>query len=199
MKKVGELVKRILENSISRIISIVIVLAIILFIVIIWSKRNDVDTKYLIGKLQKSSELTTAKLTYTGFKKFKDGGIVIINRSDFLMVYEATVRAGIDLKNVDVQKDKINKIVWVIIPKAEILDVKVNAKNITYYDEKFSLFNFDSKEDSNRAIAEAEEDAKKKVANMGILKMADDQAEALITGLLRDSVPEKYEIKIKRR
>lgn len=33
---------------------------------------------------------------------------------------------------------------------------------------------------------------------MGILEMANDQAEALIKGLIQDVVPKDYEIKIKK-
>lgn len=198
MKKVGEIVKGILENSIGRIISIVVILGIILLIILFCVNREEeLDIKYIMGKLETASELTTAKLTYTGFAKYKDGGISIINRSDFLMIYEATARAGIDVKKIKIEQDKIEKIVWITIPKAEILDVKVNSNDITYYDEKFALFNFDSKEDSNKAIVKAEEDAKEKIGNMGILEMADTQAETLIKGLIQDSIPNKYKIKIK--
>ena len=91
----------------------------------------------------------------------------------------------------------MNTIVWITIPEAEILDVKVNSNDITYYDEKFALFNFDSKEDSNKAIVLAEKDTKEKIGSMGILEMANTQAEALIKGLIQDSVPDNYEIKIR--
>lgn len=113
------------------------------------------------------------------------------------MIYEATARAGIDVKKIKIEQDKMGKTVWITIPKAEILDVKVNSNDITYYDEKFALYNFDSKEDSNKAIVKAEEDAKEKIGNMGILEMADTQAETLIKGLIQDSIPYNYEIKVK--
>lgn len=84
MKKVGEIVKEILENSIGRIISIVVILEIILLIILFCVNREEeLDIKYIMGKLETASELTTAKLTYTGFAKYKDGGISIINRLDF--------------------------------------------------------------------------------------------------------------------
>lgn len=193
-----DLFKKVLENSLGRIISLVVVLGIILLIVLLCiNRKEELDVKYIMGKLEAASELTTAKLTYTGFAKYKDGGISIINRSDFLMVYEATARAGIDVKKIKIEQDKMNKIVWITIPEAEILDVKVNSNDITYYDEKFALFNFDSKEDSNKAIVLAEKDAKEKIGSMGILEMANTQAEALIKGLIQDSVPDNYEIKIR--
>lgn len=198
--KIKEFVTKTLKSKVGRIVCVAFLGVIILSIVMVlnYNDKHEVDTEYLMAKLQKSSELTTAKLEYTGFTKFKDEGIIILNRSDFLMVYTATARAGIDIKNVKVDADKITKTIWITIPKAEILDVNVDPQKITYYDEKFALFNIDQKEDSDRAQALAEDEAKKELAKMGILKMADDQAETLIKGLLQGSIPEGYEIKVKR-
>jgi len=148
--------------------------------------------------LKKSSELTTAKLTYTGLSEYKDTGISFINRSDFIMVYQATARAGIDVKEILVNADKITKTVWITIPKAKILEVKVNMNSIKYFDEKFALLNVDYKEDANKATALAEEEAVKELEGMGILEMANEQAEALIKGLIQDLIPENYELKIKK-
>lgn len=163
-----------------------------------YEPEQTLDTTYIIAKLEKSSELTTAKLNFTGISEFKDSGIAFISKSDFIMVYEATARAGIDVKDIKVVADDINHVVWLTLPEAEVLDVKVDMNKIKYFDEKFSLFNVDAKEDANKANALAEEEAKKELASMGILEMANDQAEALIKGLIQDVVPKDYEIKIKK-
>ena len=150
-------------------------------------KTSEVDTTYLVAKLEKASELTTTKLTYNGFTKYTDTGIKVINRSDFLMVYTATARAGIDVKEIKITSDKITKTVNVKLPKAKILEVKVDPSSIKYYDTKLALFNFDSKEDANDAQALAEKKAIEDLEGMGILESADEQAEALIRGLLQES------------
>ena len=130
--------------------------------------------------------------------EYKDSGITFINKSDFIMVYEATARAGIDVKEIGVDADDINHIVWITIPKAKIQDVKVNMDSIKYFDEKFALLNVDYKEDANKATSMAEKEAFKEIEEMGVLEMADEQAEALITGLIQDVVPKNYEIKVKK-
>ena len=201
-KKVSvmRIILKILKNKVGRIISLIVAVAIIFAIVTIcmYEPKQELDTTYIIAKLENSSELTTAKLNFTGMSEFKDSGISFINRSDFIMVFEATARAGINVKEIKVEVDNINRIVWITLPKAEILDVKVDMDKIKYFDEKFSLFNIDQKEDANKANALAEEEAKKELASMGILEMADAQAEALIKGLIQDVVPKKYEIKIRK-
>jgi len=114
------------------------------------------------------------------------------------MVYEATARAGIDVKEVKIEQDDFKPIVWVTIPKAKVLDVKVDTSSIKYLKTEFALVNPNPKEDANNANTLAEKDAKKEVEEMGILSAADEQAETLIKGLLQDSIPKKYEIQIKK-
>lgn len=198
MRKISGFIGKFFQNTISRVASIVIILAIISFgVFFILNNEEEIDTSYIIAKLENSSELTTVKLNYTGMTEYKDSGIKIINRSDFVMVYDATARVGIDVKEIKVEVDNIKNIVWLTIPKARILDVKVDAGNIKYFDEKFALFNVDSKEDANKAIYLAEQGATTELAGMGILEMANNQAEALIKGLLQDIVSQNYKIKIK--
>lgn len=198
--KFKDFIIKTLKNKVGRIICIVVlsIIALLIIGVLIYNKNQSVDTRYIIATLEEASELTTAKLTYTGFSEFKDDGIAIINRSDFLMVYTAVARAGIDVKDVDVSSSKITKEIIITIPKAKILDVKVNAETIKYYDEGFALFNVNSKEDANKAQKLAEEKAKDELAKMGILKMADDQSETLIKGLIQDIIPKGYELKIQK-
>ena len=129
--------------------------------------------------------------------EYKDTGISFINRADFIMVYQANARAGIDVKEVQIETDDISKIIWITIPNAKILDVKVATDSIKYFDEKFALLNVDYKEDANKATALAEQEAIKELESMGILEMANNQAGALIKGLIQDVIPKNYEIKIK--
>jgi len=198
MKKIREFISKVFQNTISRVASVAIILALISFgVFFIFNDEEEVDTSYIIAKLENSSELTTVKLNYTGMTEYKDSGIKIINRSDFVMVYDATARVGIDVKEIRVDVDNIKNIVWLTIPKARILDVKVDSGNIKYFDEKFALFNVDSKEDANKAIYLAEQGATIELAGMGILEMADNQAEILLKGLLQDVVPKNYEIKVR--
>lgn len=164
----------------------------------LYNGKSEVDTVYLGSLLEKSSELTTAKLTYTGLSEFKDEGTVFINRQDFIMVYSATARIGIDVKNVKIDADNNRKKIYVTIPETEIQEVKVDNKSIKYFDTKFALFNTDEKEDSNRAIALAEKEAEKEVGKMGVLEMADKQAEELIKGILANAVPDGYMIERKK-
>lgn len=133
-------------------------------------KKEQVDTEYLISTLQKSSELTSATLNYKGFSRFTDTGWVIWNKSDFSIMYEAKVRAGIDLSQVKVSADDNAKTIYVVVPKASIQDVKIDESTIEYYDVDFSLFNWDARDDADRVITQAEEEASSAFADMGVLE-----------------------------
>lgn len=157
-------------------------------------KEPKITVSYISGKLEKASELTTAKLKYTGIADYDDNGVTFINKGAFTMVYNATVRAGIDMKEVKKEVDENKRLITITIPKARILDVKIDPSSIKYYDESFSLFKSDEKESANKAQALAEKAAKKESAKSGILEMADQQSETLIKGILQGCV-DGYKLK----
>lgn len=158
-----------------------------------------VDTQELKSVLTRSSELTTAKLHLTCLSEFEDTGVKILNRADFMFVYDVTVRAGIDMGKVAISDDNINKVIYISIPHATIQSANVDPATIKYYDEHFSLFNSNEKEDSDKAQKLAQDEAIKKAEKSGILEMADKQSETLITGILSNAIPDGYTIKIAKQ
>lgn len=175
---------------------LVVVAAIVLIAVFANNKTASVDTTYLIGKLREASELTTAKLTYTGMAEYNDEGVAVISKSNFTMIYEAEARIGIDLQEVKITANDAKKVIYVEIPPVKVHDVNVNSEKTKYFDVKFSLFNFDQKEDANKAEALAKEAAKKEILEIGVCQMAEKQAESLIKGILANAVPGDYEIQV---
>lgn len=187
------------RKTISTIVTLVILAVIALgtFILFIYNFQAKVDTEYLNALVSKSSELTTAKLNYTGMTKYTDEGISIINKADFTMVYKATVRAGINVDEVEITSDDDKKIIYVSIPKASVQEVKIDTSSIQFFDQGFALFNTDEKEDNNKAISLAEDAAKKEAASMGVLELADEQSATLIKGILANAIPDGYIIEVK--
>ena len=194
--------KKLLLNKTVIGILLIAVVAIAIVVYIRFFAYKDEATltnRMVLSTITKSSELTTAKLNFQGFAKYDDKGIPVINKADFSMIYEATARIGIDLEKVksrviDPKKDK-KGVVWITLPKAEVQEVKIKPDSIEYFNEKVALFNFDDKEDSDKAQTLAEEEARKQAENMGVLEYADMNAKELIIGILSEVVPENYEIK----
>ena len=197
--KVKELFSKVFKTKRRTIAFGIIVLVIIALCVFpfIYNGKATVDTESLNTLLSKSSELTSAKLTITAMSEFKDTGLPILNKANFTMVYDATVRAGINIDEVKIESNNVDTI-YISIPKAQIQEAKVDASSIKYFDEKLALFNVNEKEDANKAIALAEEDAMKEAAKTGLLEMADTQSEALIKGILANAIPDGYKMEIKQ-
>ncbi len=192
--------KKIMSNKLFiKILSIIIVICVVLagIRLFLYESKASLSSDKLEATLSKASDLTTAKLNYTGVANYSDTGIPILTKGDFVMIYDATVWAGIDLAAVKPEVDNNSGIVWVTIPKATIQEVKVDPSSIRYFDEKFTLINCNEKEDANNAQAEAEKDAVEEANKMGILELANQQAETLVKGILESSIPKDYQIKVR--
>ena len=176
--------------------ALALIITVAIVVLVVSNKSAKVESEFILGKIKTSSELTSAKIDFTGMSKYTDKGILFLNRSDFIMVYNATARIGIDVEDIKVDVNNINKKVYITIPHAKVLDVKVDMDSIKYFDTKFALLNIDYKNDANKATSLAEEQAKKKVEEMGVIRMADDQSESLIKGLLQNTIPKNYEVEI---
>jgi len=210
MKVIIKIVKSFLDKKISIRNLLIIASAIILLSIgfnggkifskaSVESKPELVNTRALESALVESGELTTAKLNLTCLSEYKDSGVILLNRADFMLVYDVTVRAGIDMKKVVIPADKIdyiNKVIYISIPKAEIQSVYVNPATIRYLEQKLALINLNEKEDANKAQELAEDDATQKALDSGIIELADNQSEILIKGILLNVVPDGYTIEI---
>ena len=187
------------DKAKSKLKFVALILLIILAIIgakSIIPKKEEIDVVFITNQLQKSSDLTSAQVKMTGVYNYVDDGIAVINKQNFIMVYEATVNAGIDLKQAKVKPNKLTKKVVVEIPKASVLSVDVDTENIKCYNESFTLFNFNKKEDANKAIALAKKEAASKAPEIGVIELADSHAESIITGIIEPLVPDDYKIEV---
>lgn len=133
-------------------------------------------------RLSKCSSLTTARLDYRGIIKYEEGDIQYINKKSFSMIYDAHIKAGIDLSLASVEVN--GKTITVTVPKPTVQDVTVDPDSVEFYDEKFAIFNWTEKEDTAKALEYAKEDAKAKADQTDILAQASEQAKTVIETLI---------------
>lgn len=152
-------------------------------------KEPELTSSFINGKLEAVSELTTAKLTYTGLIKYSEGSIPFLTQNSFSMIYTATVRAGIDLSKavVEITEEEV----VIMLPACEIQSVDIDEESIEFYDEKWALFNRSTKEDAIDMVSAAKEDVTKKADIESLLESASLQTEALVRGLLEDTIGER--------
>lgn len=133
-------------------------------------------------RLTKCSSLTTARLDYRGIIKYSDGDIQFINKKSFSMIYDAHIKAGVDLSKASVTVD--GNTIKITVPDPEIQDITVDSNTLEFYDEQFALFNWTDKSDTAKAIEYAKEDAQTKAEATDILTQAKEQAKTVIETLL---------------
>ena len=148
-------------------------------------------------RLSKCSSLTTARLDYRGIIKYSKGEIDFITKKSFSMIYDAHIKAGIDLSQAEVKVS--GKEIQVKLPSPKIQDISIDSDSLEFYDEKFALFNWTNKEDTTKAIAYAKEDASAKAGQTDILTQAREQAVTVIETLIQpiaDDSSNSYTLKI---
>lgn len=192
------------KNITKRILLIVIPIAAIALIVIgylLASLQNketvSVSAVSIQERLVKCSDLTTARLDYRGLIKYSEGDIKFITQKSFSMIYDAKITAGIDLSQAEVTIE--NNVITVTLPQPEIQDIIIDSDSLEFYDEQFALFNWTEKEDTQKAMSYAKEDAAAKAEQIDLIGQASTQAESVISNLLlpfTESDNDSYTIEI---
>ena len=186
-----------MKRIISGLITIIIIIGAAAGGIYFW--KHYVYTKVTPGtisaRLDNASECTTQKLIYHGVVKMEKGIIPLIDKRSFVMTYTATVRAGFDMAeaDVDIKDSTIN----VVIPRTSIQEITIDPDSLEFFDTSFSIINM-NKEAVKEALQKAQSDAEEKAASSELLEAADENAETLIKGLLKDST-DNYEITVSHK
>ena len=174
-----------------RMVSILIIAIVVIFVTYRLTKKDEpeITNTFISEKLEAVSELTTAKLTYTGLVRYTEGNIPFLTKKEFNMLYRAGVRAGIDLSQANI--DVTDSDVKLTLPKAEIQEISVDADSIQFYDESFALFNGEKREDTVEALKVAEEDVRENGNMEELMAEAQEQTEILLTGFLDELIGDR--------
>lgn len=155
----------------------------------IFKPESDVTTGFISNKLESASELTSAKMIYNGYAEYSDGNVPFLTKKAFLMLYRADVRAGIDLKKVDVYVTPLS--VKILIPEVEILDIKIDPASLKFVDKKSAVFNWSKNDDVALALKAAENDLLKNADIEQLKETAQNQVDVLLRGLFEDCIDDR--------
>lgn len=150
--------------------------------------KTEITTDYITGKLENVGELTTQKVTYSSRQVMEKGSIPFITQKGFVMEYNATMTAGIDMKDMKVKTS--DKKVTIYLPHATVQSVDVDPDSITFTDEKKAILNWNTQEDVAEALSAAEKDAEENptVDKEQLIEKADENAQTIIHDLLDGAV-----------
>ena len=116
-------------------------------------KKESVTTTLIESRLADCSDLTTCNMIYVDLVKYEKGSIPLVTKKSFSMIYQANIRAGIDLSKADVTVSPST--VTITLPETEVQSIEVDTSTLRFYDERLALFNWSNKEDISSAIAAA--------------------------------------------
>lgn len=142
------------------------------------SSQPSIDETVVTKQLKACSDLATSKMMYRGLVTYTSGNIELWNKKSFQMIYDAEIKAGVDMSEADVSMD--GKRIEKTLPAATIQDVSIDPDSIKIYDQKYSLLNWSDRSDTSAAMSEAKADAREAAEKSDMTGQADTQARAIV-------------------
>jgi len=153
--------------------------------------NNDkvINSTVIAARLSKISELATIKYNYSNILsiknsiKYKDYLIPFTEKS-FIIKYSGYIKAGVDLKDLDVIVN--NEKIIITLKKSKILDDVINSEDLFVYDEKSSMFNKLSMQDMMDELSTEKKKVEVNLLKTEFLDEANANAKLLMQGILLD-------------
>lgn len=153
-------------------------------------KEPVITSAQLEEQLSVVSELITQKYMYTNADKAAQkntwvfGWDMPFSEKSFIVKYDGIIKAGINLKDIDINVDEDNHKVTVTLPASKITDNNVPQETVETFGVKDGLFNKVEPDDPNNLIIEGKKTMETKAVERGLLVEADKEAEAVIRAFL---------------
>lgn len=156
-------------------------------------KPPQVSAVVLESRLAEISELASVTYSYTNMAQFENSsdfyGVTIpFTTKRFILTYDGTIKAGIDLEKVKVHVSGND--VTVTLPEAEILSHEIDGNSVEIFDEKTSIFNPFTVEDFTAFQTGQKQVMAEKALQRGLLEEAREKAGNSVRLLLEAALPE---------
>lgn len=116
---------------INQVILIVIIIVLVLAIIgILTSKKENTTftSKSELIEILDLSELSAAEYIYNGIAK----KMTPENKVAYYVSYKGTIKAGVNIANINYEEDRENKRIIVTLPEVEIFDSIVDASDLDF-------------------------------------------------------------------
>lgn len=140
-----------------------------------------------LGSLQ---ELVTQEYIYTNADKREQDAKWIFgwsrpfSNSSLLLTYDGTIKAGIDMGEVQVNVNEESRTIIVTLPASKITDNNIPQESVTIVEVRDGLFNEVTLDDYNNFISEQKIIMEEKAIERGLLTKADEEARKAIKAFL---------------
>ena len=164
---------------------------------------REIDISVINAEIHDIGELATIEYLYTDAGKFEDPAELFgkeipfsFTTKSFIVKWDGTIKAGVDISKVTAEVDKQKKEIIVHIPKAEILSHEIEDDSIETLDEKDGLFNKIKVEDIREFDTNSKAAMERRAIENGILDKAFENAKSIIYKLLDTDLVKELEYSI---
>ena len=163
------------------------------------SESTQIDAVILQNQLTEIRELATVTYVYTNMAQFESssdfyGMKVPFTTKSFILTYDGTIKAGVDLDSAEV--DIHGSSVTVVLPEAQILSHEIDEDSVEVFDEKTSIFNPFTVEDFTSFQADQKAAMEERALSLGLLEEARRKAVSSVEQLLSAALPDPYTVEI---
>lgn len=169
----------------------------------LFGSTEKISSDIVKEQLLSVKELTTLKYNYTNMGSFENQndfyGIKIpFTTKKFIISYDGTVSAGIDLDKTKVNIDENSKTINISLAKAKILSHEIDEDSLTIFDEKNSIFNQLKIEDFSDFRKNEMKKVEQNLLEKGFLDEANKKSRDAIVEILNLNpiIKDKYTIKV---
>ena len=149
-----------------------------------------VTTETLKSQINSLQELVTQEYIYTNADRRTDnvkwlfGWTRPFSGTSLLVTYDGSIKAGIDLSEVQVDVDEEARKITITLPPSRIMDNSIPQESITVLEVKNGLFNEVTFDDYNTFISEQKILMENKAVERGILEKASEEAKRALEAFL---------------
>ena len=166
---------------------LLLIASIVVALLFLWQKFSqiEVEKKYALvsQELQRCSELTTVKVSYSDIVTLKKSAVMGMAKSYSIVKFSGVIRCGIEnLGDSRMYIDEGGKGIVLRIPVAKVLGNDI--QEISVFDEQQSIFVPITTQEVLDQVDFAREDTLQKMLDSGILAESEQQARALLTTIL---------------
>lgn len=148
-----------------------------------------------IGELATVEYLFTDAAIFTDSKQIGNWNIPFTQKS-FTIKWNGTIKAGIQIEQIEIHVDRDNAIITITLPASQILSYEVDNESVEVLDEKNNIFNKITIQDKIELDIATEKAMIERAIQSGLLENALENAEDMITKLLlsNEAIRQNYNI-----
>ena len=160
---------------------------------------TEMSAVVLENRLTEISEFASLTYSYTNMAEFENSkdfyGIKVpFTTKSFIITYDGTIKAGVDLDKAEV--DVSGKKITITLPAAEILSHEIDEDSLEIFDENTSIFNPLKVSDYNTFNKEQKAEMEKKATDKGLLTEAGKKAADAIDDFISQLGSDEYTITV---